>query len=248
MSEQGLRILQEIECSSMVSTWNEYLCLEIRDGRAVLSHRRYEWLGNVSDFVVETEEGDEEYRIPDIIDGKPVEGIEDEFVVGGELTPDPSDPEPEFDLTDADLDMVRAWLTGRGFDPKWSVDEAWAGTVLEERKPKEQGGDEFEGSDGETSTVEPPATGQIGAVTQLRVRLQRWMDHPATPENDYPAEVIKEGDTFSYRARGTTVPITADEALQVIGNPFLYYFSTALKLHQRIEKAKEDPAAGEGTV
>jgi hypothetical protein len=43
-----------------------------------------------------------------------------------------------------------------------------------------------------------------------------------------------------YRAKGVTVPITEYEARRLIDNPYMYYFSTALKLHiqikQRIER------------
>jgi hypothetical protein len=238
VSERDLRILQAIERSSMVSTWKEYLCLEIRDGRALLSHRRYEALGEVSDFAVEAAEGDEEYRIPDVIDGKRVEGTEDEFIVGGELMLDPSDSEPELELNNADPDKVCAWLNERSFHLISDSEAAWAGTALEGRLPEVRGGDELEESDNGASPVEPSAIAQIAAVTHLRIRLKRWMDFPASDENDYPAEVIKKSDSFYYRARGVTVPIRADEALQVISNPFLYYFSTALKLHKKIDKEK----------
>jgi hypothetical protein len=222
----------------MVSTWKEYLCLEIRHRRAVLSHRRYEALGEVSDFAVEAGEGDEEYRIPDVIDGKRVEGTEDEFIVGGELMLDPGDSEPELELTNADPAKVGAWLIERGFEPKSDIEDAWEATDLEGRLPEVRGGDELGESDNGASPVEPSASARIAAVTHLRIRLKRWMAFPSSDENDYPAEVIKKSDSFYYRARGFTVPITADEALQVISNPFLYYFSTALKLHKRIDKEK----------
>lgn len=77
-------------------------------------------------------------------------------------------------------------------------------------------------------------------ITRLRIRLFRWKEFPATAENDYPAEAIRVGDQFSYRAKGITVPITAYEFQMVVANPFTYYFSTALKLHLRIKRAKEE--------
>jgi hypothetical protein len=52
------------------------------------------------------------------------------------------------------------------------------------------------------------------------------------------AVIIRERDRILYQARGVSVPITEDEAQQVERNPFMYYFSTALKLHFRIERAK----------
>jgi len=75
-------------------------------------------------------------------------------------------------------------------------------------------------------------------MTHLRIRLLRWEEFPPTAENDYPAEAIRGGDGFYYRARGVTLPITEYEFRTVTTNPFMYYFSTALKLHLRIERAR----------
>ena len=77
-------------------------------------------------------------------------------------------------------------------------------------------------------------------ITRLRIRLARWKEFPATAENDYPAEAIRAGDKFYYRAKGVTVPITAYEFQMVVANPFTYYFSTALKLELNIKRAKEE--------
>ncbi len=244
MSEMDLRILQAIECSSMVSTWKEYLCLEIRDGRAVLSHRRYEWLGNVSDFAVETEEGDEEFRIPEVIDGKPVVGTEDEIIVGGYLTADPSDSESEIELADVDQNQLRDWLDERGFKLNSEIEQLWAGTSIERRVPNVLGGEEVGESDCGLSPIQALDAAAIAPVTRLRIRLQRWQDVSATPENDYGAEVIKDGDRFYYRARGVTVPITEQEARSVISNPFLYYVSTALRLHYMIDAKRKTGNTG----
>ena len=71
---------------------------------------------------------------------------------------------------------------------------------------------------------------------RLRIRLPTWQAMPSAADNDYAAEVLIDGDQFSYRARGVTVPITEHEARMVIGNPYMYYFSTALKLHNRIRQ------------
>jgi hypothetical protein len=120
-----VEVLLRGEFSSMVSVWNEYLCLEIRDGRPWLSHRRYEALGEIHDFEVETDEGDCEYRIPDVIDGQAVVGTEDEWVVGGELMLDPADNASEIDLTISDTLAVRRWLEERGFDRQDGFDGVW---------------------------------------------------------------------------------------------------------------------------
>lgn len=73
----------------------------------------------------------------------------------------------------------------------------------------------------------------------LRVRLLKWREVPSADDNDYPAVVLKDGDQFLYRARGFTVPITEDEARMVVANPYMYYFSTALQLHNRINRQVE---------
>lgn len=75
------------------------------------------------------------------------------------------------------------------------------------------------------------------SVTHVRIRLYRWREFPATAENDYWAVIIRDRDRILYRAKGATVPMTEYEAEQVVRNPFMYYFSSALKLHLRIERA-----------
>jgi len=75
-------------------------------------------------------------------------------------------------------------------------------------------------------------------ITRLRIGLVGPED-PRDEEHNYYAEAIEDGDRFFYRANGFTVEITADQHRKVIGNPRLHYFSTALKLHYRIKRAKE---------
>jgi hypothetical protein len=76
-------ILASREQSSMVSTWTEYLCLQ-RDeaGGYNLFTGQYEALAEREQFFNE-ETG--EYDIPDEIDGQVVVGVDDDYVVGGEL-------------------------------------------------------------------------------------------------------------------------------------------------------------------
>lgn len=88
---------------------------------------------------------------------------------------------------------------------------------------------------------------RIGCVGTENLRLQTQLDRllrrsevPPTPpddENIYWAEAIEDGDKFYYEAKGITVEIAEWEFRRVIGNPTLYYFSTALRLHLRIERA-----------
>jgi len=86
---------------------------------------------------------------------------------------------------------------------------------------------------------------RIGLIPSKTLSLQKRLDHqlgrdesPSTPCDDkhhYWAEAIKDGDKFYYRVNGITVEISEDELRKVINNPYLYYFTTALKLHKRIE-------------
>lgn len=58
-------------------------------------------------------------------------------------------------------------------------------------------------------------------------------------ENNYFAEAIEYQEKYFYRVDGVTVEATQYEYEQAINNPRLYYFSSALRLHHRIRKAKE---------
>jgi hypothetical protein len=61
----------------------------------------------------------------------------------------------------------------------------------------------------------------------------------AKDEHHYLAEAIECEQEYFYRVDGITVRATQFEYENVIKNPRLYYFSSALKLHHRIRKAKE---------
>ena len=54
----------------------------------------------------------------------------------------------------------------------------------------------------------------------------------------YPAEAIEKNCRYYYRVDDTIVEIPKSEYDRVIGNPRLYYFSTALRLHNLIKRAK----------
>ena len=58
-------------------------------------------------------------------------------------------------------------------------------------------------------------------------------------ENNYLAEAIELEGQYFYRINGVTVQAEKYEYEQAIANPRLYYFSSALKLHFRVKKAKE---------
>lgn len=66
---------------------------------------------------------------------------------------------------------------------------------------------------------------------------------PALDQYLHLKRIKVTGSEADYRAKGVTIEIEEYEFRQVVENPSLYYFSTALKLHCRIERA----TAGEMT-
>jgi hypothetical protein len=58
-------------------------------------------------------------------------------------------------------------------------------------------------------------------------------------ENHYVAQAIEYEDRYFYRVNRVTVQALKHEYEQAIANPRLYYFSSALKLHFRVKRAKE---------
>lgn len=67
---------------------------------------------------------------------------------------------------------------------------------------------------------------------------QQLPPDPPDDENNYWADAIRMDDSYYYRVGEVIVPITEYEYRMVIGNPNLYYFSSALKLHYRIDRAR----------
>ena len=57
-------------------------------------------------------------------------------------------------------------------------------------------------------------------------------------KHHYLAEAIAHEGRHYYRVDGITVELNLYEYQRVIKNPTLYYFSSALKLHHRIKRAK----------
>ena len=53
-------------------------------------------------------------------------------------------------------------------------------------------------------------------------------------EYQYTAHLIEDQGRYYYRAKGVSIEISETEYHAVQENPRLYYFSTALKLHNRI--------------
>ncbi len=90
---------------------------------------------------------------------------------------------------------------------------------------------------------------RIGLLQSEALRLQKRRDHrlqrdeadSTSPDDDchYWAEAIEEDDKFYYRANDIILEISEYEFGNVTHNPYLYYFSTALRLHNRIRQAKQ---------
>ena len=55
----------------------------------------------------------------------------------------------------------------------------------------------------------------------------------------YFAHAIEYQGRYYYQVGSEIVEMTRLEYLKVINNPYLYYFSTALKLHYLIQKRKK---------
>lgn len=73
-----------------------------------------------------------------------------------------------------------------------------------------------------------PLNQDLGGLETLRP--------PQTSEYNYTAIAIEENGKFYYWAKGRGIEITPREYELVISNPKLYYFSTALRLHNRLKK------------
>ena len=56
--------------------------------------------------------------------------------------------------------------------------------------------------------------------------------------NPYAVDLIDDEGSYFYRSNGTTIEITQDEYANILVNPRLYYFSSALKLQCRAQRAK----------
>lgn len=92
-------------------------------------------------------------------------------------------------------------------------------------------------------------------VTQLRIGLHEFNDSIfkkcvnsicrdyfpnifIKDENNYFSEAIELDGQYFYKVDGVVISITKYEYECVISNPYLYYFSTALKLHNEIRRAR----------
>jgi hypothetical protein len=107
------KILATRESSTMASTWNEHLRLtKNEDGTASLHVCQYDVLGEYSEYCSADEAGNTP-PLPDEIDGWPVVGVEDGYIVGGQLSPS---EEEELTYSAKDVDDAIQWVVSEGFD------------------------------------------------------------------------------------------------------------------------------------
>jgi len=117
MDAGKIKIIDSREGSSLASTWSENLCLKrVSQTNFELFVGGYEVVGETSEFFDE-KTGKEE--IPDEIDGYPVQGVEDGYVIGGEIVKNEEYGELQFsDFKAAD---VRDWLASID----WNTDQVF---------------------------------------------------------------------------------------------------------------------------
>ena len=101
-----IKIIATREGSTPASTWSEDLCLKrVGQSHFALFVGGYEVIAETSDFFDE-ESGETE--IPEEIGGYPVQGVEDGFVIGGEILKNEEYGEVQF--SNLDLTEVIEWL------------------------------------------------------------------------------------------------------------------------------------------
>jgi hypothetical protein len=112
-----LTVLSRREESSMVSTWNVALCFCAGDEKRYrIFEGRYTALAEAATFY---NEETEKYGLPTEIKGSTVVGLEDDYVVGGEINwCNPEETVQFNDLADREL---KEWLALN----KWHDPEVW---------------------------------------------------------------------------------------------------------------------------
>lgn len=101
----------------MVSTWNEYLCLNSdRDGQCRVEVCQYEAL---AEFDWADEDGNER-EVPTEYEGQQVVGVEDGYLVGGELA---CGDDRYFEYDAQTIDAALAWIKEQDFDVPSSMRE-----------------------------------------------------------------------------------------------------------------------------
>ena len=89
MESETYFIVDKREMSTPVSTWTQYLCIcKLSNGNFELSVRKYDVIGDPSDY---SDDNGDNYSEPSEINGKKVVGVEDGYIVGGDLISDYDD-------------------------------------------------------------------------------------------------------------------------------------------------------------
>lgn len=102
MTNDYPKVISVREGWGMTSTWKEYLRLsQDDDGRAMLEVCRYEALAETPD------DEDWDGPLPEEIDGKKVVGVEDDYIVGGELA---RWDDRTLTYSAADIDRAIRWI------------------------------------------------------------------------------------------------------------------------------------------
>jgi hypothetical protein len=79
---------------------------------------------------------------------------------------------------------------------------------------------------------------QLIQIEQLQKNgFPRVLRPQKSSEYEYVGIAIEDQGSYYYWARGVSLRITEQEYRHIKANPKLYYFSTALKLHLRIDHA-----------
>ena len=103
-------IISERESSTLASTWNEYLTIrKISPGKAMLEICQYEVLAEWSGY---EDEAGNETPIPKTYNGKKVIGVEDGYLVGGNLSVSEGG---EFEVSISTLKDAKSWIAEEGF-------------------------------------------------------------------------------------------------------------------------------------
>ena len=84
-------------------------------------------------------------------------------------------------------------------------------------------------------------TGDLRKANQLAREAGKPLRRPDPPDDEmnYWAEAIRIGDCHFYRVGDIVVPVLEYEYRNVVRNPNMYYFSSALKLHYRIQRKRD---------
>ena len=107
-----ISVVASREGSGMTSSWQEYLCLTYGDTKPYkVFEGRYMGLAEKEDYF---DEELEDYDIPEFIDGEIVTGVEDDYIVGGELAYDSDEQAMEF-IYLLDINLVN-WLSEMQWD------------------------------------------------------------------------------------------------------------------------------------